>query len=427
MSPASRSRSTSWLVVPLALAAAQGSAWAQVQAPDRPRAEDAPPASQPASDGYWLRVTGDAVNLRSRPDVNSISVARLDRDSYLRGVGMDGTWHRVEPPAGVFSLVSAEYVERQTTTRGVVSLDSGTLRVRVGSRVSARDPLSADVQTLLERGAVVEIVGEQDGWLQIAPPPGVYMYIAADYVERVPDDVVGMLQGAAPRVRYSESGGTAGPAERAESGDVPGTQPAVAVDMSGPHGQKLAALEPRIRAEANRPVLEADWAALLSDLTSLAEQRSEPRVAERAAGWVAQLQQRAQQQAALRRAKEMAADRAGERQRMREEIERQRRQRAEEGRPFDAAGQLVPSFAVETGRYGLRYKLQNPLNGQVAAYVEFPPEAEIDVSAAVGRYVGVWGTRYRDERAGVEIIRVSDITVLGQDARPAPPPGTPRR
>ena len=155
----------------------------------------APSATTPAAaETIWLRVTADEVNLRSRPDANSVPVAQVERDTVLRGLGRDAYgWYRVAPPAGVFSYVAKEYVDRRGPIEGIVSVRSGTLRVRVGSLVRELDPLQSEVQVVLERGAAVRIVGEQGEWLRIAPPPGVCVYVSGEQVVMIGEDVAKRL------------------------------------------------------------------------------------------------------------------------------------------------------------------------------------------------------------------------------------------
>jgi hypothetical protein len=75
-------------------------------------------------------------------------------------------------------------------------------------------------------------------------------------------------------------------------------------------------------------------------------------------------------------------------------------------------GVLRPSFALAAGPYGLRYRLEQPITRRVMAYVEFDPLKGIDVSKMIGRYVGVTGARYRDEKTGVPVIRAERVTHL---------------
>ena len=207
------------------------------------------PATRPQNEEYWLRVTAETLNLRSRPDTNSVPVIRLERDAVLRAVGSQFGWHKVVPPEGVFSYVSAAHVARQGETEGIVSVTSGALRVRVGSLIQDVDPAGADVQTVLERGTSVRILGAAGEWLKIAPPAGVYAYAADAYVTRVDDDVAARLmaqQGVASRpVQATASRAAARPVRPAS---VPTT---TAPDLSGPWGQRLVLVEAAIETEAD--------------------------------------------------------------------------------------------------------------------------------------------------------------------------------
>ena len=154
------------------------------------------PASQPAASPYWLRTTGEAVNLRTHPDGNSLVVARVADGAMLRAYANRDGWHEVDAPRGAFCLVHRDYVWRESPTRGVVNVSSGTLRVRAGSLVSNIDPWTSPVVSNLERGAAVEILGEQGEWLQIAPPEGAHFFVSEEFVTPVPPQQAAGLAGA---------------------------------------------------------------------------------------------------------------------------------------------------------------------------------------------------------------------------------------
>lgn len=388
-------------------------------APARPAAVAGESPSTPGE--FWVRVTGDEVNLRSRADVNSLPVAQVNRGTYLRVTGGEPGWHRVVPPPGVFSLAKAEFVKLRSETEGEVAVDSGTLRIRVGSRVREVDPLTAEVQARLENGAPLRILGRSGEWLKVAPPPGVFVYLATDYAERVPDDSVERTAAGEPLVRYSVPGESAA-LVRVEPQE-PATRPAL--DMSGPWGRRLTEIERAIDAQAARPIAQRDWPPILEELTAVAEQQAEPQVARRAAAWKRELGHRAEAEKAIVEARQIAERQRRDRQRAVEEMERIRRAAEQPGArgSFDATGQLLPSFELEAGEHGLRYKLQDPLTREVRAYVEFPDALGIDVSACVGKYVGVQAERYLDARHEVTVLRVTALTVLTPGPeRPVPQP-----
>ena len=396
----------------LLLLAAIASSPAQAQREERPaRPPIQPPTTQPRPGVYWLRVTADRVNLRSRPDANSLTVARLKRDAMLRATGSEFGWHRVLPPEGVFSFAAARYVEQQSDGTGVVSVRSGTLRVRVGSLVFDVDPMQCEVQTRLPRGTTVRIVGRQDDWLKIVPPEGVYVYVSGRYVARVSDEVAARL--GAARSPASQPGGITATASAA--GDKQ-RQATTKPDLSGKWGQRLLLAEAAIEAEARKPVLEQSWTEAIASLRPVAAQREEPAAARLAAAWITRLEERIGDQAALRAARELARREARDKAQTKRELERIRRARQTptSRQAFDARGELLPSYVSGGEGTPRRYKLQDPLTRRVRAYLEFPRPAGIDPKAYLGKYVGVRGKRVHQASLGADVIRVSEIAVLDQ-------------
>lgn len=374
-----------------------------------------------------LRVVGDRVNVRVRADINSMIAMQVERDMILEAVGREFDWFRIKPPPGAFSMVSAEYIQRTGEDRGAVNITSGTLRVRAGSELYDTDPITHEVQARLENAAPVRILGEQNGWLRIVPPEGVYLYISSDLVQPVDADALAVLPTvgpapAPPVVRQHLSPEDDRPLEPAEQ---PATRPADALrpvatlpatpaQPPGTWVQRLVELERRIAAEQNKPVLEQTWGPILAQLRPISDQQDDAPTAEAAREWVDHVRERLVQQEAERIAAERDA-----RNQYAEQI-RQAREEAERGR-FDVEGQFKPTFAVPAGDYGLRYKILNPATGAVRAYVEIPWQTGISGSAHVGRYVGVRGEPVVGVELGAPLYRVWHMTILNP-ARPARPP-----
>jgi hypothetical protein len=380
------------------------------------------PATAPAApEPYWLRVTPEEVNIRSRPDANSEAVARVPRDTVLRAVGEQFGWHRILPPEGVFSYVSAALIERRGEDEGVVAVQSGTLRVRVGSLVRELDPTQSEVQALLPRGASVRIVGTQGDWLKIVPPESVYVHVSAAHVIRVSDEVAERLRLTASQpavVAAAQAAATATRTAATRRGDEP--------DLTGAWGRKLVAVEADIQTEARKPLLDRAWGELIPRLRPIADQRAEPAVAHLAAAWIAELEQRSAEQQAVRAAEQTLQRIARERAQHERELALIERSRQAASRPaFDARGALRRSEAAGGRTDRPRYLLQDPLSGRVEVYVEFDPDAKIDLAELLGKYVGVRGERRPAPALGADVLRAKEIVVLDRetpDTRPAPQP-----
>lgn len=420
-------RRSAALLLAVALVASTGTAAPARSSTNRADLQAAP-STQPTEARYWLRVTASRVNVRSRADLNSRIVGRADRDDVLEAVGSEYGWHRIVPPAGVFSLVSAQYIERVDDQLGIVKVDT-TLRVRIGSDIMPRDPMLSEVQTRLERDAEVRIIGQLNpDWLKIVPPEGVYVYISGDYVEQVSAEVAARLRAAQP-VADSQPTVAVASKPRAPAPTKPTGQP----DLTGRYGKmlkkELAKVEQiraqltETRAEDRQTAPEQPWSEILRGLQPIAKQRQEPQVAKLAAAWIEKLEKWKREAAAWRAAREIARKAERDKARHTRELEEIRRAQGRlTPRPqFDARGVLRPSFALRAGPYGMRYSLQDPFTHEVRAYVEFPTELDVDVGACIGKYVGVRGEKQSEEAVSVSVLRVTHVTVLNPD-RPESPP-----
>lgn len=364
---------------------------------DAPGSEE---ALRPTGQPYWLRVTGDRVNLRSRADKNSVVAAQVDRDMVLQAVGQEYGWHRVRPPAGAFSYVSADYVEQVAPDRGIVAVRSGQLRVRVGSTVTSVDPLRTEVQMLLPRGAEVRILEREGDWLRIQPPEGVFFYISSDFVEPVSAEVAAQLQAAS----------TTRPAVTTAPTTVSALPPPPPVNLSGRWGQRLSLVEATIAAEARKPPLEQSWNPVLEQLRPIAAQREEPAVARLAQEWIKSVERRVADQVAFRAAREVTDRGERDRARFEREMEQVRRVRVAATQPgYAASGQLLESPAAAGAP---RYRLVDPVSGEVSAYLELPATAQLVVRDYLGKYVGVRGERAYSEALSANIVRVVSLEIV---------------
>lgn len=349
----------------------------------------AQPASQPSSAQAveWLRVRGDRVNLRARPDRNATIVAVASDGDILECVGGEFGWRAVVPPAGVFSYVAAEFVELDADGRGRVKVEAGKLRVRVGSRVTELDPLRSDVQTWLANGAEVRVIERGEKWLKIEPPDDVVLYVADEYVAPA--------SGAEARQRASRrAGGASGVTATAPAAGRAGESP-----QAASWGGRLEAAEAAIAAEMRRSAPEREWDAHLARMRELAAQRDDPLVAQLAAAWVDRINDRVAEQALLRRAAAVV------RQSETESASSATTSRAPSSGPADevhARGVLLPSAVVGGAGGPSRYRLVEPVTRRLEAYVEFDPG--LAGEKLLRRYVEVRGRRRYDPAAGADVI-----------------------
>lgn len=431
----------------------------------------------PVSGSFWLRVTAEQVNVRSRADMNARVVTRAPLNSVLHAVGEEGAWYRILPPEGVFSLVSGEYIDR-SGAQPVVKVTVGTLRVRVGSAVVDTDPEKEEVQTRLSNGTPVRIVGEQpNGWLRIAPPDGVYYYISKTYTERISDQQRLEIERSpdsklpAPPARRGEGRNwepvpasppqspppatttkepiVAGSESLApvEATPTPKTQPepGVTVDESGrvwtpvpssPPGQGSA--EPSeatpAPAESNSTLASDQVTASPVNVSPATHEPSEPAAQQ---STTAEQESQTHENGAM---EEMAPASANPESEAAQPMPTEARPTPiprvaapaasppaapdAEVQPgqlpkFLAQGILRPNFTLPVSPLGLRYELVRPGTNQIVAYAEFGAHVQVNPTKIVGSYVGIAGEIFVDQASKKELIRVNHITVLDMPAEEA--------
>lgn len=420
MRPINRRRTYAWVWVGMLLAIGPGGLRVTAQHENQREVSTRPVVtSRPERTEVWLRVTAEQVQVRSRPDANSVAVTRAEPGDVLRAVDQDPYgWYRILPPEGVFSYVSAEHVDRRGPTEGIVSVRTGTLRVRVGSTLRDLDPLHSEVQMLLEGGTAVQIVGEQGGWLMIKPPKGVFAYVSGEHVERISDDVAAQLRSGKRPTTHATA--TPSPAPAASA-----TRPAASgPDLTGPWGQRLLLAETAIEAEGRKPLLEQTWVDPIARLRPIAAQSEEPMVARLAQAWMDQLEQRIVEQSTVREAEEVLQRAARDRAHHQRELERleQVQQRAASRPAFAARGELLRSYAIETAGGQRWYKLRDPLTQRIEAYVEIGPDSKLKPNDYLGQYVGVRGMRRTAPELGADVVWAEEIVALTREESPTTRP-----
>jgi hypothetical protein len=124
------------------------------------------------NDVLKIRVTGDRVSLRAKPDINSDLLDRAMRGEEMVYFEKTNGWVAVQAPESLDFWVAGEYVQN-----GVIQPDK--LNVRSGPS------LNYSVVAVLNKGDVVSLRGEFNNWLKIAPPKTSRVWISEDYVELI--------------------------------------------------------------------------------------------------------------------------------------------------------------------------------------------------------------------------------------------------
>jgi len=125
-----------------------------------------------------VRVIGDRVNLRAKPQLTSEVVTQANYDDQLIAREIGDEWVEVAAPASVNLWISKKFVQQQQNTVGAKRVN-----VRAGPSINY------NIVDTLSLGDTIEPRGEEvQEWLKIAPPPTAHVWIHREFVE-IPSDV----------------------------------------------------------------------------------------------------------------------------------------------------------------------------------------------------------------------------------------------
>ncbi len=198
---------------------------------------------------YVAEIVGTEVYVRSGAGTAYYHCGKLNAPQRVTVVASEANnWFKILPPAGSFSWISKTYVKVDAAqpTKGVVTGDA----VRVWAGSDFVEPMrSSSLQTKLNQGAIVEIIGNPAGegdYYKITPPAGAFLYISGENLKAVLPEV--KKETAAPEAVKTEGAPTLADVTT----EVKPEQPA-AVE---PNAIKIDPNKPLV---APRPAKEQEW------------------------------------------------------------------------------------------------------------------------------------------------------------------------
>jgi len=162
--------------------------------------------------GTKVRINGQRVNLRSRPELNAEVVGQMAEGDVVVAKSFEGQWVEIDVPESIDVWVHGDFV---SDNRVVAS----RLHVRGGPGINY------GVLGELERGDTVTRRDEFGEWLKIAPPTGASVWVSRDYIEVLQPEKPAMpavrTHVAEARQRQPVSSATRQPVTRASRSVVP--------------------------------------------------------------------------------------------------------------------------------------------------------------------------------------------------------------
>ena len=183
-----------------------------------------------------VRINADRVNLRAKPLLTAEVLSQVNYGDQLVAREIGEEWIEVAAPAAIDLWVSKDYVQAPDYV-----VNTRRVNLRAGPSIDY------NVVDVLERGATVQVRGELDQWLKIAPPPSTHVWVHRDFVEFASGDAPAAVEAAAPEAAPETQTADAKPSRKRKPKTEDATEPASAdpVPDSAPVAQPPpAAAEP---------------------------------------------------------------------------------------------------------------------------------------------------------------------------------------
>ncbi len=384
-------------------------------------------------------VDGTDVYVRSGDDTRYYPCTKLSRPATVRVVSESDEWVKILPPEGTFSVVDRRYVKPDADG------ESGTVTgnnvwVRAGGDLCDWTEASRywAIQTRLNSGDRVRLLGRMGDLYRIAPPPGAYFHMSARYVKpaaetggtaattrpatRDAEDVIDVTV-AATRPAPDDGGDAEAIVVRPTTRPTTDDGAETTATVYSTAREQFEAAEEALQAEYKRPPAGRNLEGLIERYQAIDVAPDSP--LKPYVDYRIQYLRRAIQR---RRSDEAAAELVRGTSESQQQYE-MRRAALESERPsvkppvvYAAEGVLERS-AIFTGGAGQprRYLVRDPATRKPVAYVQ-SRDAEPDLAPFVGNYVGVKGDAKYDKSLGVDIVEVDEIVAIsGKVQLPSPP------
>jgi uncharacterized protein YgiM (DUF1202 family) len=281
-----RQLASRWLLA-ASLPVASAAAWA-VPAVCRAQAADPAPEIENAKHSFE-GVVIDRTFVRSGPSDTFYPTQNIEKGAAVIVVAKKGNWLKIQPPEGSFSYIQKAFVNKYGDGKNG-KVTTPTLIVRAGSSVQPQ--LQWAVQTKLDVGQDVTILGEENEYFKIRPPESAYLYIKADEVkpvrvlpksgERPADPPALTTADPTPPVAppQTEVRATRPPRIQPQPQTLPSDTVAEELPTTGPSGldtvTRLQKLEADFAAASSMPLTEQPIEALLAGYQGLASSPTVP-------------------------------------------------------------------------------------------------------------------------------------------------------
>ncbi len=412
-----RFNTAAWMAL-VVVAVCCGTAWAATHT--QPAAATTAPAAANDVAGVGT-VSGDNVYVRSGFSTNYYPVIKLHKGDKVTVLRSEYGWLEILPPAGAFSLVEKNHIDRAGDTGTANDLT----QVYAGSDLDKRHYAK---QVKLAKGDKVQIIGEtsEGDFYKITPPAGATVWITADFVKRgaagetakiepVKDLKLAQAELTKPdkktapaKAKTTETAAKAAPKQGSTT-------------LTEDNRVAIKALEAEIAAEMTKAPSDQRLEPFITRLQKLADQKDDIVAQTYAKARMRDLNDRLQLAAAIREMKELREKTVSEADAIAAERAKIQKEASEwKVNDIVARGEIRVSGLYDgAGGKAKRWRLVDPKSDRTIAYLELPPGSPIDPVQFYGRFVGVKATSYELLHGTVPplpVYVVSDIEVQDPNA-----------
>ena len=315
-------------------------------------------------DGKTGVVNTNALRVRAGSDMERHRYAvqlKLDKGAEVKVVGetQDG-YLKIEPPAGAYLWISADYVTEVPGER--LAMENGSRR-------------SEPIASKPEREAKPAVAEEQP--VAARPEP-------VDNEPSMVDETPSTVESDAT-VAVTQTGPGATTVEETDTESEVDAEPAI------DYQAMLDEIDADLEDELAKPPTERQFDSLVTRYREIAAQEYDEIARLIAERRITQLEYGTEAADAIERVRRLATDVSRSRRDALAARSNLKRVSAPIERGFDAKGELRESMIYQSTPGPRRYRLVDPKLGvpRTLAYVEIPADANIDVSRYLGRIVGI--------------------------------------
>lgn len=373
---------------------------------------------------FIAEISGTDVYVRSGHGTAYYFCSKVNSPDRVTVVDQKYGWSKIVPPPGSFSWISRNFVDLDTDNPDIGIVTGDSVRVYAGSPY--REPMRSNMQTKLNEGDHVELMGLEKGdYYKIVPPTGAYLWVSSQYLKYI---------GPIPKPEPPVLPPKLKPLEKPIPQPIAAPQP-VAVEPSQPRPEPVkpvAPPRPKVSAEVTRfkeyhklveqidselakSIDKQGYKTIKDALKVIAD---DPK-AGKAKNYAKYQLDRIARFELARKVEEEVTRQDAELAEIREQIRKSRSAnltKIPDPGQFIVVGELRES-QIYTSQFGPKRYFMVDDTGKIVCYAEAAESAaDIDTDKFINRKVGLTGEVASDVYSPISLVKFTEITELNLPA-----------